>query len=210
MKLLLASGNPKKRCELEQILAAHGVAGVELLSPPDVGGLAEVDEDQDTFLGNAEKKALAAASASGLWALADDSGLVVDALDGAPGMRSARFAGEPADDARNNAKLLLELADVQDGQRGARFVCALVLAAPGPPARSVAECAGEVHGRILREPRGTGGFGYDPLFELAEDVPGRGRSFAELSSAEKARVSHRGRALEELVRRLGELSVTLR
>ncbi len=200
MKLLLASNNAKKLRELEAILTAHGVGDVEVVQPADVGGLAEVDEDRDTFLGNAEKKALAAAAATGLWSLADDSGLCVDALDGAPGVYSARYAGEPSDDRANNRKLLQALADVPDGNRGARFVCALVLGSPD--GRNLAEFTGEVRGRIVHEPRGTSGFGYDPLFELIEDAPGRGRTFAELSDEEKAAVSHRGRAFRELAARL--------
>jgi len=205
MRLLLASNNAKKRRELEGVLALHGLDAVEVVMPADVGGIDDVDEDRDSFLGNAEKKALAAAESTGLWSLADDSGLMVDALDGAPGVYSARYAGEPSDDARNNAKLLQELEGIESAHRGAQFVCALVLATPGPGARAVAECTGTVRGRILDEGRGESGFGYDPLFAFDEDGPERGRTFAELSSEEKASISHRGRALAELVHRLPEL-----
>ena len=203
MKLLLASGNPKKHRELLALLAP---LGIELLTPADVGGLEDVVEDRPTFAGNAEKKALAAARAHGVPALADDSGLEVDALDGAPGVRSARYAGEPSDDERNNDRLLRELAGVPDERRGARFVCALALAVPGadggePRPRLAVE--GTARGRILHERRGTRDFGYDPLFLFDEPgEPGSGRAFAELTDEEKARVSHRGRAVRAL---LGEL-----
>ena len=196
-RLLLASGNAKKRAELEGLL---GPLGVALATPADVGGLPPVDEDRPDFAGNARKKACSAAASSGLWSLADDSGLEVDALDGAPGVRSARFAGAHGDDAANNRRLLERLAGVPAARRGARFVCALVLARPdGEP---LAEILGESRGRILEAPRGAGGFGYDPLFLFTEPGhPETGRGFAELSPAEKARVGHRGRALRELVRR---------
>lgn len=198
MDLLLASGNAKKAGELRALLAA---AQVQILSPADVGGLPEVDEDQDSFAGNARKKAESGAKASGRWCLADDSGLCVDALDGAPGIYSARFAGTHGDDAGNNAKLLHELEDVPAEERGARFVCAVALADPSGAIQAVFE--GEVHGRILDAPRGAGGFGYDPLFQFTEpDHPQTGRGFAELSQAEKADISHRGRALRQLAEHL--------
>lgn len=199
--LLLASGNRKKLQELERLLAP---LGIELRSPADVGGLPEVVEDAPTFAGNAEKKARSAARASGLWSLGDDSGLCVDHLDGAPGVRSARFAGGHGDDAANNAKLLAELAGVPAAERGAHFVCAIALARPDGTLECVLE--GEAHGRILPEPRGEAGFGYDPLFLF--DEPGHaatGRSFAEFSGAEKGAVSHRGRALAALIQRLKTL-----
>jgi len=203
-RILLASTNRSKLAELAELLAP---LGLELLSPAEVGGLPEVDEDQPSFALNARKKALSAAAASGAWALADDSGLEVDALGGEPGVRSARFAGPGADDARNNALLLQRLAGVPEPRRGARFVCALALARPaaaGEPARVELEVEGEVRGRILEQPRGAGGFGYDPLFLLSEEgAPHRGRSFGELERAQKAAVSHRGRALARLARELG-------
>lgn len=199
--LLLASGNREKLGELERLLAP---LGIELRSPADVGGLPEVEEDAPTFAGNAEKKARSAALATGLWALADDSGLCVDHLAGAPGVRSARFAGAHGDDAANNAKLLAELRGVPAERRGARFACAIALARPDGTIECTLE--GEAHGRILAEPRGQGGFGYDPLFLFTE--PGHaatGKGFAELSGAEKGAVSHRGRALARLIEALSRI-----
>jgi XTP/dITP diphosphohydrolase len=201
VRLLLASGNAKKLAELRLVLQP---LGVEVVAPAEVGGLADVEEDCPTFEGNAEKKATSAARAHGLWALADDSGLEVEALDGAPGVRSARWAGEPPDDARNNARLLRELDGLPDERRGARFVCALALARPDG---SIAvTLRGAASGRILTAPRGAGDFGYDPLFLFTE--PGHavtGKGFAELTPADKATVSHRGRALRALAERLTEL-----
>jgi len=198
MDVVLASGNPKKAAELRALLAPLDVV---VLFPSDVGGLPEVDEDRDTFAGNARKKAESGARASGRWCLADDSGLCVDALDGAPGVLSARYAGTHGDDAANNAKLLGALQGLPPEQRGARFVCALALASPSGETEAVFE--GEVRGRILDAPRGEGGFGYDPLFLFTEpDRPETGRGFAELSQADKAAVSHRGRALRGLTEHL--------
>ena len=201
MRLLLASGNPKKLVEIDALLRP---LGVELLRPTDVGGLPEVEEDRPDFVGNAVKKARSAALATGCWALADDSGLEVDHLGGAPGVISARYAGTHGDDGANNAKLLRELAGVPTEERGGRFVSALALArADGSIA---AEIVGTARGRILEAPRGDGDFGYDPLFEFTE--PGfavTGRSFAELTTEEKSEVSHRGRALRELAARWSEL-----
>jgi XTP/dITP diphosphohydrolase len=203
VKLLLASQNKKKHAEFARMLAPLGIT---VVLPSEVGGLPDVDEDQPTFRGNAAKKARTAARAAGMWALADDSGLEVDALGGLPGVLSARFGGTHGDDAANNALLLRELADVPDEQRTARFVCALALARPD--GAIALEVEGAAHGRILHGPRGDGDFGYDPLFLFTE--PGlaqTGRGFAELAPDEKAEVSHRGRALRELVARLGELSL---
>jgi len=201
VQILVASNNRKKRAELERLLAP---LGHELLTPADLGGLPEIEEDQATFRGNAAQKAVSAARAARRWALADDSGLEVDALDGAPGVRSARFAGAHGDDAANNAALLARLAGVADERRGARFVCALALADPAGHLRL--EVEGTVQGRILAAPRGRDGFGYDPLFLFTEEGwPGSGRSFAELGAEEKARVSHRGRALRRLAERLDEV-----
>jgi XTP/dITP diphosphohydrolase len=201
MRLLLASNNHKKHAELARLLAR---LSFEVVLPRDVGGIPHVDEDQPTFAGNAAKKATSAARSGGLWALADDSGLEVDALGGAPGVLSARFAGVHGDDAANNARLLRELADVPDERRGAQFVCALALARPDG---SIAlEVRGTARGQILHAPRGDGDFGYDPLFLFTE--PGfhqTGRGFAELAHDDKAAISHRGRALRELVARLREV-----
>ncbi len=201
MRLLLASNNEKKRDELVALL---GPLSVEVLSPAEVGGLGPVDEDQDTFAGNAAKKAVTAARAHRMWALADDSGLEVDALDGAPGVRSARFAGDGADDGANNHKLLAELSGLPSERRGGRFVCALALADPAGAIR--AELRGTASGCILEAPRGVSGFGYDPLFLFTEPgQPGAGRTFAELTREEKSAVSHRGRALRQLALRLPEI-----
>ncbi len=209
MKILLASGNPKKRKELASMLQPHGI---ELCTPDQVGGLPEVIEDQDSFRGNAAKKALSAARSSGLACLADDSGLEVDALNGAPGVFSARFSGPGANDAMNNAKLLHELSGLPAEERSARFKCALALAVPtsGGDARLAAEFEGCVEGRILETARGDDGFGYDPLFLFDETgQPGCGRAFGELSAAEKALVSHRGRALAALAHKLPGLLPSL-
>lgn len=201
MQILIASQNPKKRRELELLLAPFEIT---LVSPAEIAALPPVEEDQPTFALNAAKKAVSAAQASGLWALADDSGLEVEALGGEPGVRSARWAGEPSDDARNNAKLLAALAGLPRERRAARFVCALALARPD--GTLALEVEADASGRILPAPRGTGDFGYDPLFLFTE--PGfqqSGRGFAELSGSEKAAVSHRGRALRALGARLGKV-----
>ncbi len=196
-RLLLASDNPKKRAELIALLQGRNV---ELLTPHDIGGLPAVDEDAPTFAGNAAKKARSAALASNLWCLADDSGLEVKALGGAPGVNSARFAGVHGDDARNNARLLEELRQFKPEERGARFVCSLALARPDGEIALAVE--GTASGRILEAARGTRDFGYDPLFLFTEPgFPESGRGFAELEPGEKARVSHRGRAMRMLLER---------
>jgi XTP/dITP diphosphohydrolase len=198
LKIFLGSNNAKKLAELEAQLAD---LDVQITTPRDVGGMPEVIEDQATFRGNAAKKAIAAAEHSGMWSLADDSGLEVDALDGAPGVRSARFAGVHGDDDANNRLLLAKLKGVPEEKRGARFVCALALARPD--GTIALEVEGTARGRILTAPRGTRDFGYDPLFLFTE--PGfeaTGKSFAELEPEAKALVSHRGRALRELAHRL--------
>jgi XTP/dITP diphosphohydrolase len=198
VELLLASNNVKKRNELADLLEPLEVT---VVTPADVGGVPEVVEDRPDFAGNAAKKACSAARAAGRWTLADDSGLEVDHLGGAPGVLSARFAGSHGDDRANNALLLERLEGVDDAARGARFVCALALARPD--GSLALEVQGQVRGHILREPRGAGGFGYDPLFLFTEEGHAQtGKGFAELSGPEKAEVSHRGRALRELVRRL--------
>ena len=200
MNIVLASGNAKKAAELLAMLEPFGFG---VLRPADVGGLPEVDEDQPTFEGNAAKKAISAAQASGQFALADDSGLCVDALDGAPGVHSARFAGTHGDDAGNNRKLLEALADVPLEQRGARFVCCLCVASP--TGERLFEVRGEVEGRIRLEPRGEFGFGYDPLFAIDEpDSPEHGQVMAELTADRKAAISHRGRALRQLAEALAQ------
>lgn len=185
MKLLVATRNRHKLAEIRAIL---GSEGLELVSPDEVGRLPLVEENAATFEGNARCKAVTLAVASGLWALADDSGLEVDALQGAPGVRSARYAGAQADDAANNAKLLNALRGTTD--RRARFRCVLVLAAPDGRTWSV---RGVCEGWILKAPRGRQGFGYDPLF-----VPcGHEATFAELPAEVKNAISHRASALQQ-------------
>ncbi len=192
--VVLASANPKKAAEIEAI------AGHALHLVPRPASVPEVVEDADTFEGNARLKAEALVAATGLAALADDSGLEVEALGGAPGVHSARYAGAQATDADNVARLLAELGALEpDAQRGrrARFRCVLVLRRPDG-SEVVAE--GEVAGVIAGEPRGSGGFGYDPVF-VPDD--GDGSTFAELTAEAKHRISHRGRALAALVTALG-------
>lgn len=175
--------------------------GVELLPARE---LPDTVEDEPDFRGNARKKAAEAALATGEWCLADDSGLEVEYLDGAPGVLSARFAGTHGDDAANNAKLLQLMDGVPEAQRGARFVCALCLCRPDGSA--AAEVFGQVAGRMLEGLRGSGDFGYDPLFLFTE--PGfdaTGKSFAELEPGQKSAVSHRGRALALLANELPTL-----
>jgi XTP/dITP diphosphohydrolase len=187
MKLVFATRNRGKLTELRQLVAP---LGVEVLSEGEVT-LPKVEEDAPTFAGNAEKKARSAHAATGLAALADDSGLEVDALDGAPGVRSARFSGDH-DDAANNRKLLESLAGVLDERRTARFRCVLAFV---DERGGVQKADGTCEGRIAHAPRGTGGFGYDPLF-LVGSGP---LTMAELSAEEKNRVSHRGRAMQHLL-----------
>ncbi len=192
-RLLLASGNAGKLAELRALLAPTGIA---VLSQSDFGIL-DVEETASTFVENALLKARHGARSSGLPTLADDSGLCVDALAGAPGLHSARYAGRHGDNAGNIAKLLDALHATPDAARGAYFICVLVLLRhPDDPAPLIAE--GRWHGRILHAPRGNGGFGYDPVFldpELA-------RSAAELDAGEKRARSHRGHALRALIAQL--------
>lgn len=183
MKLLLSTRNVHK---LTEIRAIFDVSGLALVALDDFGELPEVAEDADTFAGNAIKKAVTLAKLTHLWTLADDSGLEVDALGGAPGVWSARYAGEPVSYQANNAKLLQELEGVTD--RRARFRCVIALSDPYGEARTV---DGTCEGRIISELRGREGFGYDPLF-----VPdGHAETFAEMPAALKNRISHRARAL---------------
>jgi XTP/dITP diphosphohydrolase len=189
MRLVLASGNAGKVAEIREILAD---TGIELVAQTALG-VADAEETASTFVENAILKARHAARASGLPALGDDSGICVDALGGAPGLRSARYAGAHGDAAANIAKLLDALRDVPDPQRTAHFHCSIVvLRHADDPAPLVAE--GRWHGTILHAPRGNGGFGYDPVFF----DPAFGKSAAELDAATKNRVSHRGQALAKL------------
>ena len=190
-RIVVASANPKKAAELAELLGSLQVEVVP--RPPEVP---EVVEDADTFEGNARLKAVALATATGEVSLADDSGLEVDALDGAPGVHSARYAGESATDADNVALLLSELdrhGIVSPSARTARFRCVLVLRWPDG---TELVTSGAVEGRIAPAQAGEGGFGYDPVFVPAE---GDGRTFAQMSPAEKQAISHRGRALRALV-----------
>lgn len=183
-RMIFASRNRGKVKELAELVAD---AGIELLSLADLPGAPEVVEDGATFEENAAKKAREIAAWAGLPAVADDSGLEVDAIGGAPGVRSARFAGDGATDAENNAKLLRLLADVPTERRTARFVSVIAVATPDGKVSTV---RGTCEGIIGHEPRGAGGFGYDPLFI----VPEYGLTFAEMDLATKNRISHRGRA----------------
>ncbi len=194
MKLIIASNNAHKLTEIKAIL---GGFFDEIVSLREAGIEHETVEDADSFLGNARKKALEIAELSGCCALADDSGLCVDALGGAPGIYSARFSGVHGDDRANNRKLLDMLRDTPDCQRGAHFTCAAVLARPDG---STVEAEGYFYGVIAHEEHGANGFGYDPLFFLPE----RGCTSAELSPEEKNRISHRAAALHALVEKLRE------
>ncbi|WP_281283783.1 RdgB/HAM1 family non-canonical purine NTP pyrophosphatase [Nocardioides dongxiaopingii] len=194
-RIHLASRNAKKIAEMERILAEH-VPDVTVLGLDDVVAYAEPVEDAPTFAGNALLKARAGAAATGLPTVADDSGLCVDALNGMPGVLSARWSGPPKDDARNNRLLLDQLSDVPDERRGAHFRCAVAVVVPGGPDVVV---EGRMDGRVVREVRGAGGFGYDVLF-VADEAPGL--TTAELDVAGKDAISHRGKALRELAPRL--------
>lgn len=190
-KLVLASNNAKKIKELNALLAPLGFEVI----PQGQLGIPEAEEPYGTFIENALTKARHAAAHSGLPALADDSGLCVRALGGAPGVLSARYAGEPKSDARNNEKLLADLAG--QTERRAHFVSLLVLCrSADDPQPIIAE--GEWHGEILSTPRGAEGFGYDPLFF----VPSTGLTAAELDPETKNRLSHRGQAMQQLIARL--------
>jgi XTP/dITP diphosphohydrolase len=189
-QLVLATGNAGKLRELRQILAPWRV---EVRPLSDFTSSA-AEETGRSFVENAILKARFAAQVSGLPAIADDSGLEVDALGGAPGIRSARYAGEGAGDEANNARLLREMQGVRDAARGARYRCAMVYVARSDDPTPVV-CEASWEGRIATAPRGTGGFGYDPLFFVA----GTDRTAAEFESDEKNRVSHRGQALRALV-----------
>jgi XTP/dITP diphosphohydrolase len=189
VKLVLATANPDKAAEIRAVLLDAGL-DVELVPRP--ADVPEVDETGDTLEANARLKAVALCEATGLPAVADDTGLEVDALGGAPGVYSARFAGEDATYADNVHKLLRELDGVDGPARTARF--STVALARWPDGREVA-AIGDVEGVIATEARGDGGFGYDPLFVPVE---GDGRTFAEMSADEKHRVSHRGRAFRTL------------
>lgn len=195
MEILLATGNRGKVKELQEMLEKD----IKVLSLSDYPGFPEVEETGKTFAENALLKARRAALFSGLVSLADDSGLEVDALKGAPGVYSARFAGEPKSDERNIDKLLSELEGVPEKDRTARFRCSLALVTPDGREYLT---EGTVEGIILEERRGTGGFGYDPVFYL----PALAKTMAELSLEEKNRLSHRAQAFRKALPILKDIS----
>jgi XTP/dITP diphosphohydrolase len=195
-QVFLATRNRGKLAELLRILGPD-VPGVQVLGLDDVQPYDEPAETEPTFAGNALIKARAGVLATGLPSVADDSGLCVDALNGMPGVLSARWSGRGHDDAANNALLLAQLADVPDERRGAHFACAVALAYPVGAAGTTEHVVhGEMAGRVIREQRGTGGFGYDVLF--VPDEASGGRTSAELSVQEKDAISHRGKAVREI------------
>jgi XTP/dITP diphosphohydrolase len=195
-RVVLATRNAHKIGELRAILADLGV-DVDLVGVTDYPDVPDVAETELTFAGNALLKAVAVAEATGLPAIADDSGICVDALGGMPGIFSARWAGKHGDDAANLDLLLAQVSDVPDEHRGAAFVCAAALAEPGPDGRRVVE-EGRIDGVLLRERHGEGGFGYDPIFR----PQGYDVSTAELTAEEKNRISHRRRAFAALAPQL--------
>jgi XTP/dITP diphosphohydrolase len=187
--LVVGTRNPKKRGEILEILHDLPIDVRDLTGWPDAP---EVVEDGDTFEANARKKASELARHLGQWVLGEDSGLVVPALGGRPGVLSARYAGTQGDDAANNRRLLAELAPLPDDRRAAYYVCTAALADPSGAVRAVAE--GRCHGVIVKDYRGEGGFGYDPLFLVLEYH----KTFGELSARAKHAISHRARALSQL------------
>ena len=197
MRFIIATHNAKKLKELARILEP---LGIEAVTDRDLGmTLTEAEETGETFEENAYLKAVSACRESGLPAIADDSGLMVDALDGAPGVDSARYAGPDAPDDDRNRKLLRELEEVPPAERGAQFVSAICCVFPdGSTVTARGECAGS----IAFAPVGKDGFGYDPLFVVAPGLPGEGKTYAQLSPEEKDAVSHRGNALREFSERL--------
>lgn len=193
-RLVIGTTNLKKGLELQELLAPFGF---EVLTLKETGGpILDVVEDGDTFAYNARKKAAEQALHLGAWVMADDSGLAVDALGGQPGVYSARYAGEHATDADNNAKLLAELGDLPLARRTAHYVCHVAVADPRGEIR--AESADICRGRIVFEPAGSNGFGYDPLFEVVEYH----QTFGQLGPLVKAAISHRARALRSVVPKL--------
>ncbi|HEY2765567.1 MAG TPA: RdgB/HAM1 family non-canonical purine NTP pyrophosphatase [Pseudonocardiaceae bacterium] len=202
MQLLLATRNGGKLAELRRILALSGIGGIEVLGLADLPAFPEAPETGATFEQNALAKARDAAAATGLPAVADDSGLTVDALNGMPGVLSARWAGRHGDDAANLRLVLDQVRDVPDHRRGAAFVCVAALVVPLSQEVQDLVARAEWRGTLTTAPRGSNGFGYDPIF-----VPdGETRTSAELDSAEKDAMSHRGHALRELLSALCTLA----
>jgi len=206
LRLVVATRSAHKLAELRTLL---DVPHAELVSLDDLGVEGDIDETGATFEANAALKARHAARVTGLAALADDSGLEVDALAGGPGVRTRRYAGERATDAENNAKLLVALHGLPPARRGARYVCVLALARPDDAGQRggipVTLVRGTCRGRIATAPRGSGGFGYDPIFEPRSEAPG-GRTLGEWSAEEKNAISHRGaaaRRMSPILRRQG-------
>lgn len=198
-RLVLATHNPGKLSELRELLRGQ-VPGIDVdtqVIDAAAAGAPDVVESEVTFAGNARLKALAVAEATGLAAIADDSGLAVDVLGGAPGIFSARWSGQHGDDAANLNLLLAQLSDIDPEHRSAAFICAAALAVPGAGDRSASAVVeqGRLSGTLLAEPRGDGGFGYDPILQ----PDGEERSCAELSAAEKNAISHRGQAFRALL-----------
>jgi XTP/dITP diphosphohydrolase len=189
-RVFLASRNPKKLIELRRVLET-AVPAIEVVGLEDVAPYDEPPETEPTFEGNALLKARAAVRATGLPSIADDSGLCIDALNGMPGVLSARWAGVAKDDAANNALVLQQLADVPDERRGAEFRCAVAMCLPDDREEVT---FGSMRGKVIREQRGTGGFGYDVVFVAEGDT----RTTAELTVDEKDAISHRGKALRAL------------
>lgn len=187
--LVLGTNNLKKRLELEELL---DLPELQLQTLREFGDVPEVVEDGETFIDNAAKKAVQLAKHLNQWVLGEDSGLAVDALGGAPGVYSARYAGEPCDDQANNDKLLSELQGVAEPDRGAHYVCTIMVADPTGEIRAKAE--GRCDGRIAFAPAGSNGFGYDPLFILA----GQDKTFGELPAEVKHAHSHRAAAVRQL------------
>ncbi|KZE39970.1 non-canonical purine NTP pyrophosphatase [Bhargavaea cecembensis] len=194
-EVIIATKNRGKAKDFEALLSPYGIRVLTLF---DVAPELEIEETGTTFRENAALKAETVAEKLGKMVIADDSGLAVDALDGKPGVYSARYSGEGATDERNIEKLLADLSGVQDEERTARFVCVLAVAAPGAETRFF---EGTCEGRILRAPAGENGFGYDPVFY----VPREERTMAQLTPEEKAVVSHRGEAIRSLEEQAGEL-----
>jgi len=195
--IVLASRNKKKTKEVSEILA---MVGFHVLPVTDFLNVGEVEEDGLTFAENAAKKASQVARELNQWVIGEDSGLMVDALNGAPGIYSARYSGDGATDERNNAKLIADLADFADDKRGAGYICSVALSNPAGEIRVA--CEGNCRGRILREAIGDGGFGYDPYFL----IPEYHLTFGQLSSVVKHRLSHRARAFAKFIPLLVNIS----
>jgi len=200
-EIVLASRNRKKIAEIESIFREYGLGNIRLLSLDDIGFTGDIEENGASFEENSKIKASVPASL-GYYGIADDSGLMVDALDGRPGIYSARFSGEGATDIKNNEKLLFELKEVPDEKRTARFVSVISLASPEGAEVKGFNARGECEGIILHEAKGDGGFGYDPLFFYEP----KGKTFAELTAEEKNSISHRAVALRRFAEKLASVN----